>query len=135
MIDKTTGYIKLNKFTRSSYAEFMRALENLQKQGLVNLVYDLRGNGGGWMDEAINMADEFLDQDKLIVYTEGVNNPKREYRCKRPGLFEKGKLVLLVDELSASASEVLQVLYRIGTGVRSLAAGLLVRDWCRNNLI
>ncbi len=107
MIDKTTGYIKLNKFTKTSYEEFMRALESLQKQGLTQLIYDLRGNGGGYMDEAIDMADEFLDNDKLVVYTEGANNPKREYRCKRPGLFEKGKLVLLVDELSASASEVL----------------------------
>jgi carboxyl-terminal processing protease len=120
MIDKTTGYIKLNKFTKTSYPEFMRALEDLQKQGMQQLIYDLRGNGGGYMEEAINMADEFLDQDKLIVYTEGVNNPKREYRCKRPGLFEKGKLVLLVDEFSASASEVL--------------AGA-VQDWSRGKII
>ena len=70
------------------------------------LIFDLRGNGGGFMNEAIDMADEFLDGDKLVVYTEGVNSKKREYRCKRPGLFEKGKLVVLVDELSASASEV-----------------------------
>jgi carboxyl-terminal processing protease len=107
MIDKTTGYIKLEKFTKTSYEETMRALESLQKQGMQQLIYDLRGNGGGYMDEAIDIADEFLDNDKLIVYTEGINNPKREYRCKRPGLFEKGKLMLLVDELSASASEVL----------------------------
>lgn len=120
MIDKTIGYIKLTKFTRTSYAEFMRALEGLQKQGMQQLIYDLRGNGGGWMDEAINMADEFLDKDKLVVYTEGANNPKREYRCKRPGLFEEGKLVLLVDELSASASEVL--------------AGA-IQDWERGTII
>lgn len=107
MIDKTTGYIRLNKFSETSYEEFMQALENLQKQGLQQLIYDLRGNGGGYMNEAIDMADEFLDGDKLVVYTEGVNSKKREYRCKRPGLFEKGKLVILVDELSASASEVL----------------------------
>ncbi len=107
MIDKTTGYIKLNKFTTTSYEEFMMALEDLKKKGLQKLIYDLRDNGGGYMDEAINMADEFLDNDKLIVYTEGVNNPKRDYRAKRPGLFEEGKLVVLVDELSASASEVL----------------------------
>ena len=107
MIDKTTGYIKLNKFTENSYEEFMAALESLKKQGLQELIYDLRGNGGGYMNEAIDMADEFLDGDKLVVYTQGTNSKKREYRCKRPGLFEKGKLTILVDELSASASEVL----------------------------
>ena len=66
-------------------------MESLQKQGLQSLIYDLRGNGGGFMNEAVDMADEFLDGNKLIVYTAGVNNKKREYRCKRPGLFEKGK--------------------------------------------
>ena len=80
MIDKTTGYIKLNKFTENSYEEFMQAMENLQKQGLQSLIYDLRGNGGGFMNEAVDMADEFLDGNKLIVYTAGVNNKKREYR-------------------------------------------------------
>lgn len=120
MLDKTTGYIRLNRFTETSYEEFMKALETLQKQGLQSLIYDLRGNGGGFMNEAVDMADEFLDGDKLIVYTEGANSKKREYRCKRPGLFEKGKLVLLVDELSASASEVL--------------AGAL-QDWCRATIV
>lgn len=120
MIDKATGYIKLNKFTENSYEEFMAALEGLQKQGLKQLIYDLRGNGGGYMNEAIDMADEFLDGDKLVVYTEGTNSKKREYHCKRPGLFEKGKLVILVDELSASASEVL--------------AGAL-QDWDRADII
>lgn len=107
MIDGTTGYIKLNKFTENSYEEFMQALEMLQKQGMKSLVYDLRGNGGGFMNEAVDMADEFLSGDKLIVYTEGVNSKKREYSCKREGLFETGQLVILVDELTASASEVL----------------------------
>lgn len=120
MIDKTAGYIKLNKFTENSYEEFMAALENLEKQGLQELIFDLRGNGGGYMNEAIDMADEFLDSDRLVVYTEGTNSKKREYHCKRPGLFEKGKLSILVDELSASASEVL--------------AGAL-QDWDRATII
>lgn len=120
MIDKTSGYIRLNKFTENSYEEFMAALEPMIKQGLKQLVFDLRGNGGGFMNEAVDIADEFLDSDKLIVYTEGVNSKRQEYRCKRPGLFEKGKVVLLVDELSASASEVL--------------AGAL-QDWCRATII
>jgi carboxyl-terminal processing protease len=107
MINKTTGYIKLNKFSQSTYEEFMRSMERLQKEGLKELILDLRGNGGGFMNEAVDIADEFLDGDKLIVYTKGVNNPKRDYLCKRPGIFEKGPLAVLVDELSASASEVL----------------------------
>jgi carboxyl-terminal processing protease len=107
MIDKTTGYIKLNKFTATSYREFMLAMEGLKQQGLQQLIFDLRGNGGGFMEDAINIADEFLSGDKLVVYTEGTNSPKEEFRCKRPGLLEDGKLMLLVDELSASASEVL----------------------------
>jgi len=120
MIDKTTGYIKLNKFTDNSYEEFMDAMEQLKKQGLQTLVFDIRGNGGGFMNEAVDIADEFLDGEKLVVYTEGVNSRKREYRCKRPGIFETGKVYLLVDELSASASEVL--------------AGAL-QDWCRATII
>lgn len=120
MINKTAGYIRLNKFTENSYEEFMASLESLKKQGLQQLILDLRGNGGGFMNEAVDMADEFLDGEKLVVYMQGVNTKKRDYRCKRPGLFEKGKLVLLVDELSASASEVL--------------AGAL-QDWCRATVI
>lgn len=120
MIDAATGYIKLNKFSSTSYEEFMDAMEGLKKNNIENLILDLRDNGGGLMDEAIDIADEFLEGDKLIVYTQGVNSKKREYRCKRPGIFETGKLIVLVDELSASASEVL--------------AGAL-QDWCRAKII
>ena len=107
MIEKNTGYIKLNKFSENTYSEFMQSMENLKKEGLKKLVLDLRGNGGGLMDEAIQIADEFLDDNKLIVYTEGTNTKKRQYTARRPGIFESGKLVVLVDELSASASEIL----------------------------
>ena len=107
MMDKTAGYIKLNKFSENTYAEFMDAMQKLSEQGLKRLILDLRGTGGGLMDEAVQIADEFLDDNKLIVYTQGMNTPKREYTAKRPGVFETGKLVVLVDELSASASEIL----------------------------
>jgi carboxyl-terminal processing protease len=107
MIDKTTGYIKLDRFSENTYAEFMEAMENLKNQGLKKLILDLRGNGGGLMNEAVQIADEFLDDHKLIVYTEGTNTPKREYTARRDGIFEEGKLAVLVDELSASASEIL----------------------------
>lgn len=107
MLDSITGYIKLNKFSETTYQEFMQAMENLQQQHMQNLVLDLRGNGGGLVNQATNIADEFLDGDKLIVYTEGTNTPRREYRAGKEGVFEKGKLSVLVDELTASASEIL----------------------------
>src|SRR6185295_8935140 len=69
MIDKNVGYIKLNKFSENTYVEFMEGLENLKKEGLQKLILDLRGNGGGLMDQAVQIADEFLDDNKLIVYT------------------------------------------------------------------
>jgi carboxyl-terminal processing protease len=107
IIENGIGYIRLNKFSQSTYREFMKAMEGLQKQGLKKLILDLRGNGGGILDEATSIADEFLDGDKLITYTEGMHFAKKEYRCKRPGLFEKGELVVLADEGTASASEIL----------------------------
>ncbi|MEO8584325.1 MAG: S41 family peptidase [Flavitalea sp.] len=107
MMDSITGYIHLNKFSGTSYEECMAAFEKLNKLGMKKLLFDLRDNGGGILGEAVDIADEFLDQDKLIVYTQGDKQPRQEYRCKRPGQFEKGKLVMLVNEGSASASEVL----------------------------
>lgn len=102
-----TGYIKINKFAERTYEEFMQSLENLQKQKIEKLVLDLRGNGGGFLHAASAIADEFLDGDKMIVYTKGLHAEKEEYKCQKDGLFEKGKLVVLIDENSASASEIL----------------------------
>jgi carboxyl-terminal processing protease len=107
MLDSTTGYIKLNKFSSETYKEFMNSLIALKKQHMTKLVLDLRDNGGGVLDEATEIADEFLAGDKLITYTEGLHHAKKEYRCRREGQFETGKLVVLADEGSASASEVL----------------------------
>jgi len=120
VIAPQTGYIHLNKFSQRTYEEFMQALEKLQKQGIKKLILDLRGNGGGLMSEAVSIADEFLDNDKLIVYTQGYHSPREEYHCQKEGLFETGQLVVLVDETSASASEIL--------------AGAL-QDWDRATII
>jgi len=107
MITKDIGYIRLNKFASTTYHEFMDALLELKKQGLQKLVLDLRGNGGGILEEAVDIADELLSDDKLITYTEGKHVAKKEYRCHRNGQFEKGQLVVLADEGTASASEIL----------------------------
>jgi len=107
MINKESGYIRINKFSRTTYQEFMQALQELQQEGLKNLIFDLRGNGGGIVDQAVAIADEFLDDNKLIVYTQGKNSARHDYQAEKPGLFETGKLILLVDEGTASASEIL----------------------------
>ena len=107
VIAPQTGFIRISKFAETTYEEFIDALRKLQQQHIQKLILDLRGNGGGFLNEAVNIADEFLDNDKLIVYTQGANVSKTEYHCKREGLFEKGELVVLVDETSASASEIL----------------------------
>lgn len=107
LIAPKTGYISINKFADRTYEEFMDALEPLTKQGINKLILDLRGNGGGYMHAATAIADEFLEDDKLIVYTQGNNSKRENFTCKKPGLFEKGELIVLIDETSASASEVL----------------------------
>jgi carboxyl-terminal processing protease len=107
MITDTIGYIRLNKFSETTYKEFMQATDDLQKKGMKSMILDLRDNGGGILTEATNIADEYLSGDKLITYTVGEHSPKREYRCSKDGVFEKGKLVVLTNEGTASASEVL----------------------------
>lgn len=107
MIDDKTGYIRLNKFSETTYKEFMQATEKLKKLGMQSMILDLRDNGGGILTEATDIADEFLSDNKLITYTEGKHSDKKEYRCKREGIFETGKLAVLADDGTASASEVL----------------------------
>ena len=107
MADKTTGYIKLNRFAASSADEFKEALKKLSKKGMKNLILDLQGNGGGYLNIAIELADEFLSRGKRIVYTEGNKQKRQEAVSTIQGSFETGDLVVLVDESSASASEIL----------------------------
>jgi carboxyl-terminal processing protease len=106
MATPETGYIKISRFADTTVEEFKEALANLKSQGMKSLILDLSGNGGGYLNRAIELADEFLPDKRRIVYTEGRSNPKQEYFSSPIGGFEKGKLVVLIDEASASASEI-----------------------------
>jgi carboxyl-terminal processing protease len=107
MIDKKVGYIKLIRFSRNSLEEVQEAIKDLKKQGMEDLIVDLQDNGGGLLDVCAYIADEFLDEDKLIVYSEGRSRPRREFKAEKKGSFEKGRLMILINENSASASEIL----------------------------
>ncbi|TAH20956.1 MAG: S41 family peptidase [Cytophagales bacterium] len=108
MIDNKTGFIKISRFGATVYDEFKTSLEKLLKQGMKQIVIDLRDNGGGYMDRAINMADELIGGDRLIVYTDGkLDKYDEKYRTKNKGIFEQGAVIVLIDEESASASEIM----------------------------
>jgi len=106
MASPKTGYIKLNRFAATTMGEIQASLDSLGDQGMKNLILDLRGNSGGYLQTAIDLADEFLSDKKLIVYTEGRSFPRDETFATKAGKFEKGKLIVLIDEGSASASEI-----------------------------
>jgi len=106
MADKHTGYIKLNRFAASTTNEFREAMAKLKKQGMTDLILDLQGNGGGYLNAAIEIVDEFLGKGKLIVYTVGSKQPREEASSTNQGNFQQGRLIVLVDEGSASASEI-----------------------------
>lgn len=106
MVDERIGYVKINRFSKETMDELNTALDDLLAQGMKDLVLDLQGNGGGMLNTAIAMGDEFLSGDKLIVYTDGRSFPREDRIADVEGRFEKGRLVVLVDESSASASEI-----------------------------
>jgi len=106
MIDKTTGYIKINNFGNNTVPEFKSAFTQLKKKGMKNLILSLQGNGGGYLNAAVELAGEFLSRDKIVVYTEGLKQPRKILNATGVGNFENGKLIILVDEYSASASEI-----------------------------
>ncbi|WP_236652772.1 S41 family peptidase [Chitinophaga vietnamensis] len=114
------GYIKISKFSATTYDEFMNAMRKLTRAGMKKLIIDVRQNPGGFLDAATRIADELLDEPKLILYTKGKDYPRTDYKTKRPGMFEKGALAILTDEGSASASEIL--------------AGA-IQDWDRGTII
>ncbi|MEN9522177.1 MAG: hypothetical protein RL065_554 [Bacteroidota bacterium] len=121
MINNQIGYIKINSFGANTYIEFMENIDRMiNKEGMKKLIIDLRQNGGGYLEAATNILDELLSDSKTLVYTESRNHNRHNYNCSKDGMFEQGKLCLLVDEGSASASEIF--------------AGAL-QDWDRGTII
>ena len=134
MIDKEIGYIRLNRFAQSSNEEMVQAITELQSEGMQSLILDLRGNGGGYLNVAVDICDQFLSGDKLIVYTKGAKSPRQELKAQKKGLFEQGRLVIMVDESSASASEILSGAVQdwdggVIVGRRTFGKGLVQRPF------
>jgi carboxyl-terminal processing protease len=132
------GYVKLSKFSTTTDSDFRVSLANLQKQGVKKLIVDLRGNRGGYLDAATALADEFLTKGQLIVYTQGAHEQRVNYYSSNSGLFQDGKVAVLIDEYSASASEIvagaLQDLDRaVIVGRRSYGKGLVQQQFSFND--
>jgi carboxyl-terminal processing protease len=134
IIEPGIGYINLSRFSSTSTTEFLDAMKKLQAQGMKNLILDLRNNGGGYMNVAIELADQFLESGKTIVYTQGHVSPRENYYSTGKGMFKNGKLVVMINESSASASEIvsgaMQDLDRgLIVGRRSFGKGLVQRPF------
>lgn len=131
MIDKETGYIQLERFSQTTKEEFENALHELKAQGMQNLIFDLRGNSGGYLSAAVDMVDEFLKPDQLVVYTQNNQTQNKiTYNTREKNDFESGKLVIMIDEYSASASEIVSGAVQdwdrgIIVGRRSFGKGLV----------
>ncbi len=134
MATPTVGYIKVSRFARTTTDELKKGIAKLKAEGMKDLVLDLQGNGGGLLTSAVEMGDEFISGDKLLVYTQGRAFPKEEFRANKniTGSFEKGRLIVLVDESSASASEIVSGAIQdwdrgLIIGRRSFGKGLVQR--------
>lgn len=128
------GYIKISRFADTTVEEFKVALSKLKAQGIKNLILDLSDNGGGYLNRAIELADEFLGDKKRVVFTEGVHQPKQESYATPSGGWEKGKLVVMIDEYSASASEIVSGALQdwdraLVVGRRSFGKGLVQKPF------
>ncbi len=133
MVADSIGYIKLNNFAANTMEEFRTALADLKDQGMKDLILDLQGNGGGYLATAVALADEFLTTDKLEVYVQGQAFPRRDFNSTLNGNFEKGRLVILTDESTASASEIVSGAIQdwdrgLIIGRRSFGKGLVQRQ-------
>lgn len=134
LISPETGYIKISRFSQSTHQEFREGLKELKETDIENLVLDLRGNGGGYLKTALDIADEFIGERRLLLYTDGMAIPRSEYHSKPGDLWEKGKLIVLIDEGSASASEIVAGAVQdwdrgIIMGRRSFGKGLVQRPF------
>ncbi len=134
MIDKTTGYIRIANFGGQTDEEFRQAVRKLKKEGMKRMVLDLRGNGGGLLSAAINICDELLPKRELIVYTEGAHQRRKEMKSRPGGLFAEGPLMVMIDEYSASASEIVAGAVQdndrgVIVGRRSFGKGLVQQEF------
>ncbi|MBN1199651.1 MAG: S41 family peptidase [Bacteroidales bacterium] len=134
MITPETGYINLNRFSLTTTQEFQEAVKKLKEEGMKNLILDLRNNAGGYMAPAIELSDEFLGLGKIIVYTEGLKSPRENFYSTYRGNFENGKLVIMINENSASSSEIVAGAVQdwdrgLIVGRRSFGKGLVQRPF------
>ena len=134
MVDKHIGYIKLDKFAAQSLEEFEKALAELKSQGMTSLIFDLRGNSGGYLQTAFALGNEFLGKGKTVVFTEGLQSERTYYNTEGDGNFQDGRLVILIDEGSASASEIVSGAIQdwdrgVLIGRRSFGKGLVQRPF------
>lgn len=132
MVEGTLGYIRINNFGATTHEEFVNAVKELRTQGMVDLIIDLQSNGGGYLQAAVEIANEFLDRGDMIVFTEGRSMPRREYRADGSGILRGGKVVVLTDSYTASASEIVSGALQdndrgIIIGRRTYAKGLVQR--------
>jgi carboxyl-terminal processing protease len=133
MVDSQTGYIKINQFGATTAREFSDAIEQLKKKGMSKMILDLRSNSGGFLDAAIQICDEFLPKGEMIVYTEGLHVPTDKIYATKYGNFEEGEVIVLIDDFSASASEIVAGAIQdndrgIVVGRRSFGKGLVQRQ-------
>ena len=134
MIDNKTGYVKINQFGSATAREFSHALQKLKKEGMTKLILDLRGNPGGYLEAAISVCDELLPAGELIVYTEGLRVKTEKIKATSYGYFETGEVVVLIDDFSASASEIVAGAVQdndrgLIVGRRSFGKGLVQRQF------